>query len=554
MGFSVMTTLSLRRVTASRGSSALFTDLDLTVGAGDLLGVVGPNGCGKTTLFDIIDGRHRPDHGVVTMTPPESTVGHVRQERDSRSTESVSEFISRRTGVAAAHRRFLRCADSLSSDSAGAADYERALNRWLALGGADVEERSEATLTRLGLIDVADRSMLSLSGGQSARVELAALLLSSFDLYLLDEPTNDLDEAGIEALQSFLSQLRAPTLLISHDRDLLSHVATGILEFDPSLQQSLRYSGGYREYLREREISRTAARERYMRSEESRARVTGQIRAAEASQRRGRKHAEASYRRGRVDKLARNAMIEGATAGAQNKSRLRRQLQRMPEVDEPRKVWQLRMVFAKTPRSGETVASLAGAVARRGSFTCGPIDLHINRGDRCVIDGANGSGKSTLVAMILGDLVLDEGSRTVGASVIPGRLDQKRLTSSRTLLDVLASELPDKAAVEVRTLVAKFGLGPRQLAQAAGTLSPGERTRARLAVLQAQGANLLVLDEPTNHLDLEAVEQLESALQGFEGTLVAVTHDRALRRSLLALPEANTRRFTMREGRLSEPH
>ncbi|WP_159043177.1 ATP-binding cassette domain-containing protein, partial [Streptomyces sp. NBRC 110028] len=199
-------------------------------------------------------------------------------------------------------------------------------------------------------------------------------------------------------------------------------------------------------------------------------------------------------------------------------------------VEEPRKEWELRMEIAAAPRSGAVVATLRGAEVRRGEFHFGPVDLQIDWADRIAVTGANGSGKSTLLAALLGRLPLDEGQASLGPGVVVGEVDQARALffGSEALLDAFGAAVPDLAPADVRTLLAKFGLKAAHVLRSASTLSPGERTRAALALLQARGVNLLVLDEPTNHLDLPAIEQLESALASYQGTLLLVTHDRRM--------------------------
>jgi ATPase subunit of ABC transporter with duplicated ATPase domains len=226
-----------------------------------------------------------------------------------------------------------------------------------------------------------------------------------------------------------------------------------------------------------------------------------------------------------------------------------KRIERLEVVEEPRKEWELRMEIATAPRAGAVVATLRGGVVRRGPFTLGPVDLQIGWGDRVAITGRNGSGKSTLLATLLGRVPIDEGTASLGPSVRIGEIDQARgrFLGEESLLDAFSAEVAEWPTAEVRTLLAKFGLVADHVLRPAATLSPGERTRAALALLQARGINVLVLDEPTNHLDLPAIEQLEQALAGYPGTLLLVTHDR---RMLDAV--ATTRRLVVDDGRVTE--
>jgi ATPase subunit of ABC transporter with duplicated ATPase domains len=230
------------------------------------------------------------------------------------------------------------------------------------------------------------------------------------------------------------------------------------------------------------------------------------------------------------DKVGRKFRTEATEKQAAKARQTERLIERLDVVEEPRKEWDLRMQIAAAPRAGTIVASMRGAVVRRGAFTLGPVDLQIDWADRVAITGANGSGKTTLLGALLGRIPLDEGHAALGASVIVGEVDQARglFLGPEPLMDAFAAAVPDTAPAEVRTLLAKFGLRAAHVLRPADTLSPGERTRAALALLQARGVNLLVLDEPTNHLDLPAIEQLEAALAAYPGTLLLVTHDRRM--------------------------
>ncbi len=249
------------------------------------------------------------------------------------------------------------------------------------------------------------------------------------------------------------------------------------------------------------------------------------------------------------DKIGRKHRAESTEKQAAKARQTERLIERLDVVEEPRKEWELRMEIAAAPRSGAVVATLRGAVARRGTFALGPVDLQIDWADRVAITGANGSGKSTLLAALLGRLELAEGGAALGPGVVVGEVDQARALffGSETLLEAFGAAVPELAPADVRTLLAKFGLKAEHVLRSAATLSPGERTRSALALLQARGVNLLVLDEPTNHLDLPAIEQLESALASYNGTLLLVTHDRRMLEAV-----HTTRRLEVADGRVAE--
>jgi ATPase subunit of ABC transporter with duplicated ATPase domains len=540
-------TLLARGLAAAHGDRPLFTGLDLSVSPGDVVGLVGANGAGKSTLLRLLAGTALPDAGTVTLVPATATVGHLPQEPERRQ-ESIADFLGRRTGVMPAQRALDDTAHALADGLPGADDaYALALDRWLALGAADLTERIGAVLADVGLGVDPDVPMTTLSGGQAARAGLACLLLSRYDVFLLDEPTNDLDLDGLERLERFVTGLGAATVLVSHDREFLVRTVSRVVELDLSQQRVGVYGGGYAAYLDERETARRHAREAY----DEYARTREQLQTRARTQRAWSDLGVRNARRKATDndkniKAFRAETSEKQAAKARQTERL---IERLDTVDEPRREWQLRLTIAAAPRAGAVVATARGAVAHRGAFRLGPVDLQVDWGDRVAVTGPNGAGKSTLIALLLGRQVPQTGTAWLGPSVVVGEIDQarSRFDGAAPLARAFADEVPDWPDADVRTLLAKFGLGSRLVARSAATLSPGERTRAALALLQARGVNLLVLDEPTNHLDLPAIEQLEEALDSFPGTLVLVSHDRRLLDTVRI-----TRRLDVRSGTVQE--
>ncbi|MEX2210394.1 MAG: ABC-F family ATP-binding cassette domain-containing protein [Gaiellaceae bacterium] len=501
-------TLSARRVTRSYGAKTVLEDVSVTVPARARLGVVGPNGSGKTTLLRLLAGLEEPDAGTVERTPAGLTVGYLPQEPDARPGETILAYLARRTGIADAAQRLDELTGALTESPQLAGDHVAALERFLVLGGEDFEARARAAAADVAIPpDRLAAPTGALSGGQRARAALAAILLSRFDVLLLDEPTNDLDFAGLALLERFLASTRSALVVVSHDRELLDRVATRIVELEEGGAGVREWAGGWSEFEQARERARRRQYDEYEQFVDERARLEEQARRMSEWEERG-------YGQGRKKKKSKD--VKGA---------YRRRIARLERdaTEKPFEPWELRLEFAEAGRGGEIVARLDRAVVERGGFTLGPIDLELRRGDRLVLAGPNGSGKTTLLHALLGTLPLASGRRELGAAVVPGELEQGR--------ERFGGEEPVLAAVglppeEARTLLAKFGLGAGEVLRAGSSLSPGERTRAALAAFAAQGVNLLVLDEPTNHLDLPAIEQLEQALERYEGTVVLVSHDR----------------------------
>jgi ATPase subunit of ABC transporter with duplicated ATPase domains len=524
-------TLLAREVAAGHGDRQLFSGLDLVVAPGDVVGLVGANGAGKSTLLKILAGLEEAEAGRVTLSPEQATVGYLPQEHERRPGETVLEFLSRRCGITAVQAELDAATEELTNGGDGDS-YSVALERWLALGAADFDERAEQVTEeiglRSGLVGGLGTLMVSLSGGQAARAGLASLLLSRYDVVLLDEPTNDLDLDGLARLERFVTDLRAGVVVVSHDREFLARTVSRIVELDLVQQQVSVFGGGYEAYLEEREVARRHAREAYDEFADTRSSLEERGRTQRNWMEKGVRNARRKAPDN--DKIGAAHRAESSEKQAAKARQTQRMIERLDVVEEPRKEWQLQFEIATAARSGAVVATLDGAVVERGDFRLGPVTLQVDWADRIAITGPNGSGKTTLLSALLGRAPLASGRSSLGSGVVVGEIDQARsaFTGEATVAQALGAFVPDWPDAEVRTLLAKFGLGARHVLRGAGSLSPGERTRAGLALLQARGVNLLVLDEPTNHLDLPAIEQLEQALDSFNGTLLLVSHDRRM--------------------------
>jgi ATPase subunit of ABC transporter with duplicated ATPase domains len=423
-------TLAARSISKSYGDTVVLDGLSLTVAPSSRIGVVGPNGIGKSTLLRLLAGLEEPDSGTVVRDGV--SVAYLAQER----------------GVA------------------------------------------------------------GLSGGEASRRGLEAILSSDADVLLLDEPTNDLDFAALELLERFVDSHRGGIVAVSHDRAFLERMTT-MVELEAETRRARVYAGGWSDYAAERQARRTRHEQAYSGYEAERGRLEEQAR-------RMRQWEDRGYGQGRKKKKTKD--IKKASA---------KKLGRLERVEKPWAPWQLRLELTPARRGGDVVARMRGAVAERGEFRLGPVDLELRHGDRLAILGRNGSGKTTLLKALLGELPLASGSRTVGPGIVLGALPQGvgPFAGDERLLDIFVAEsgLP---VGEARSLLATVALGADDVLRPGRSLSPGERSRAAIALLAARGVNALVLDEPTNDLDLEAIEQLELALSSFEGSAVLVTHDR----------------------------
>jgi ATPase subunit of ABC transporter with duplicated ATPase domains len=547
--------LIARSVTVSRGPLTVLDSVDLTLAPGRRVGLVGPNGVGKSTLLAALVGQISPDSGSIDLAPATANVGLLPQEPARLADETVREFLARRTGVTAAQLELDEAAQGLADGSSGADDrYADGLDRWLALGAADFDARVGEVWSSLGLADrLLDQPTDTLSGGEAARSSLASLLLSRFDIVLLDEPTNDLDLDGLERLEQWVLGLDAPVFLVSHDRTFLQRTITDVVEIDHHTHRASWFAGGWDALLAERDLAKQHAREAFVEFDGKRQNLLDR---AQREREWASQGASKVRKSGETDKHIKHFKMNQTEQLAGKAARTQKAIERLDAVEEPHEQWELQLTIPDAPRSGDVVADCTAAVVDRGDYVLGPVDLSIAYGDRVALVGANGTGKTTLIELLLGRIEPTAGSARLGRSVVVGEIEQARahLLGDASLVEAFAAAVaahaatgPGDTVADTRTLLAKFGLGAEHVNRRVGTLSPGERTRASLALLMRTGANLLVLDEPTNHLDIEAIEQLEQALETFAGTVVLVTHDRALLERV-----RTTRTLELRDGNVIE--
>ncbi len=418
------------------GRVTVLDGVSLTITPGHRYGLIGPNGVGKSTLLRVLAGVLRPDRGAVVRQPPRATVGLLDQEPERRDGETVGAFLARRTGVADATAELEAATIALAS-TASASDvrgeserviaerYDAALHRWLTLGAAEHEARAEEVLASLGLAPtIVDQPMTTLSGGQAAKASLASLLLAGHDVVLLDEPTNDLDLAGLDRLEAWVLEQERALVLVSHDRAFLERTITDVIELDEHTRRASTFGGGWLAYQEEKATARRHAEEAYDTYTARRDTLVSRAR-------RERQWSTTGYNRAKRDpsendKNIRHFRMESSENLAAKARRTEQALARLEVVDKPWEPWDLRLSINQTERSGERVAVLEGAVVCRGEFTLGPIDVTIGRAERVGIVGANGSGKTTLLDALLGRVELAAGTRSLGPGVVVGEVEQAR--------------------------------------------------------------------------------------------------------------------------------
>ena len=503
-----MTQLSLGNAGVEFGATTLFTDVTLTISAGERWGVVGRNGTGKTTLFKLMTGELEASRGTVARQSGLS-LSLLGQHRDFGAAATVWEAAAGPfADLLALEQSLTEQAHALAdvSDEAAMTRYGRDLERFEREGGYTIAPRVDAVLQGLGFDAVKARTqgLTQLSGGERGRVGLARQLVAPSDILLLDEPTNHLDLETTQWLEQYLREIDRTVVLVSHDRAFLAAVVDHVLHFEGGTANT--YTGGYEAFVAQR-MERRLSQQRAFDKQQK-------VIAAQ------------------VDYIARNLAGQN-TKQAKGRRKL---LSRLPRLSSPvgeDGVMALRLEIEE--RGGDQVAVAEKVtIAVPGRTLIEKFSGRLMRGDRLGILGPNGSGKSTLLKTLVGEREPEGGELKVGNSIRVSYYDQNlaQVPLEKTLYQVIEEMRPQWERRMIQGHLGRFGFSGDEVQRKATTLSGGERARVALAMLMLSRANLLVLDEPTNHLDVETIEILEDAIEGFEGTVILVSHDRAMLRAL----------------------
>ncbi len=519
--------LKVSNISKRYGDELILDTVSFTVNAGERVGLIGPNGCGKTTLFEIIAGRQPADAGSVSFTVPNVRLGYLEQALTYASGQTVDQVINEAQGaLAEAQRRMEELSAQLAHAPAGEVqrlltEYSEAQSQFEALGGYEVTHRMQAVLDGLGLCDVeADTAVELLSGGQKTLLGLASLLLRDPHLLLLDEPTNHLDITALQWLEGYLQRFQGAVIIVSHDRTLLDHTVQTILEIDPLTHKLRAFPGNYSAYAETVERERKQQEQAYRKQQEHIARVRGELRKVKGHARRIEGESLHYHYRKRAKKVARAAIVR--------ERRLQRMLDSEERVEKPALTWKMKLSFAETPVSGRDVLRLENlGHSFDGRFLFRGVNLLLRRGERVALVGANGSGKTTLLKTITGEHTPSQGRVQLGANVHLGYYTQEQegLNDSATPFEEIRA-VGALSETQLRSFLHHFLFAGDDVFVPVRSLSYDERARLALAKLVLGGCNLLLLDEPINHLDIPSRQSFEHALSAFTGTVLIVVHDR----------------------------
>lgn len=529
--------LTAHQIYKSYGFHTILENISFSISSGERIGLIGPNGCDKTTLLRILAGQETADQGSVAYTLPGLQIGYLSQGFELIPHQTIAETIQNASGnLHNLEIELIRLAEKLAQEPERL-DIEGAYDAKL----REVEKATQAAqsgkiLDAFGLSEIPEDQLIgSLSGGQKTRLSLALLLLREPHLLLLDEPTNHLDIQMLEWLESWLSHFRGAALIVSHDRAFLDNTVSFILELDLNTHKTRQFTGNYSAYIEQKENEYEKQQQMYRDQQAEIRRMQQDITRVNAQAMHTERQASSiriggsdykikgykSYQQGIAKKVAKKAKAR--------EQKLQRYLGSDERIERPRQPWQIKLDFGTLEHIGQDVLHF-----EQVSLGYPPqpvlledINLHIRAGQRVILTGPNGSGKTTLLKAIHGTLQPLSGSVHLGTSVRLGYMtqEQEMVDPNRSALEMILNVAPFNET-EARAFLHYFLFSQDDPLRKTIDLSFGERSRLELAMLVAQGYNFLILDEPINHLDIPSRSLFERALAQFEGTVLAVVHDR----------------------------
>jgi ATP-binding cassette subfamily F protein 3 len=520
--------LTVHQIHKSFGDSVILSGVSFSLNPGERAALVGPNGCGKTTLLRILTGIDRADSGSVRQ-PGALRIGYLPQGLILPEDEPVSAYLERAQGdlprLTAEVERLAAALAANPADPSVRTAYDQSLDRIAAVSNANGS--AAGVLAILGLERVTpDAPIATLSGGQKTRLALAGVLLAHPQLLLLDEPTNHLDLPMLEWLEGWLTSFRGGALVVSHDRTFLDRTVTRILELDPRMHAVREYAGSYSAYREQKDGERARREQAYSDQQQEIASLrsaAGHLRGIARFRKGGKADTKDGFAKG---------FFANRGAGAMKRAKqIERRIEKLlteDRVEKPGWEWGMKLEFEPATTGGNDVLQLESlAVGYPRTILLEEINLHLQHGARAILTGANGSGKTTLLRTIAGALPPLAGRVRTGANIKLGFMaqEQETLDPARNALQIVQAEIAADET-DARRFLHYFLFSGDGVFTPTGALSYGERARLLLALLVARGCNFLLLDEPINHLDIPSRDSFERALGAFKGTVLAVVHDR----------------------------
>jgi ATP-binding cassette subfamily F protein 3 len=501
--------IKVEHIHKSYGGHVVLDDISFSIGRGIKAGLVGGNGSGKSTLLKIISGQIEPDAGVVKIHK-DAVIGYMPQDTSIVGNETVSEYLRHTSGMA-------KLEEDIQSSSDALAEYERR-------DGYAFYGRMEAILSGFGLEDVSNRSLNTLSSGQKSKVFMAGVLLSDPDILLLDEPTNNLDLPALLWFEQFLASTDTTSLIVSHDRAFLDRLVSKIFEIDWMTRVMFETNGKYTDFLERKKKEHIRQLQKFEKQQEEVQRLTEAAHAKRIKAAQG-----ARYLGSDNDKFLRGFKRDRASSSGKTAKAIEKRIEQMEKVERPitRDAFRITLEARKADGSKDITLTKLVAGYAGTEVSIGPVDLSIHYGKRFLILGLNGVGKSTLVRTVSGELEPLSGTVSRGTGLVLGNFTQEHhdLPRDKTIEEFLV-ERTNFSQEHVFALGKKYGFSEQQVRQPISGLSPGGRARLLFALFSALSVNVLLLDEPTNHLDIEALDALEEMLRSYEGTVIAISHDR----------------------------
>lgn len=519
--------LKVNNISKSYSGKNVLNNINFSLDSDDKIGIVGSNGVGKSTLLKIIAGIEKPDEGSVEISNPE-LIGYLRQEfQIDEENQTIVEFIKKEIGIDVIEKEMDELQETMGEDNDKITRFCELQEKYSMLDGYDFDYKLDTILNGLGLgKELKNKKISELSGGQKNKVLLALVLLKGAELIMLDEPTNNLDLKSIKWLEDYLSNLTVPCLIVSHDRRFLNKVINRTMEIDFFERTIKEYPGNYSQYLDFKKMEEERQVELYSAQQEEIHELQDSIKQKKDWAAKGRKQGVKDN-----DKYTRGYERDRSSGLASKAKQIEKQIRQMDKIERPKIKNKLKLNINHEKIKGSTDIVLRDLVCGyEGGFRTEPITIAFNWGKKNVIMGDNGSGKSTFLKTLIGEQVPISGVVEVGTGLKLGYIAQDTKEEQDLTVDdymkahINYNELQDKSLIY--TVLKQFNFSYEERNKKYSMLSPGERTRVQLAIFSMQEINTLILDEPTNHLDIEALEALEEVLESFDGTVIAISHDR----------------------------